>query len=175
MPVDLVAPAPALELVALFGETMPLKPDVVRIVMLQSGRAATVGYRIGGRMVAALGFWPLGGGCEEVFFVATPGAGRGPQAVALARAARLTLRARRDHGVVRLVAFVGVANRSGERLARLSGFFRAPGDAPAGFTRWEARPDGEIRLVDVRRRTVESDEKSGCGRGKSGCGRGARP
>lgn len=134
--ITIVAPAPFLETRALFTAGPIVKPGFGAMATRHAA-AQTVGLVHDGRLLGTIGFWPLGEGAEEVFVVAAPRAQTAPHLVALVRAARLTLAARRQDGVVRLVAYVAFAHEPGRRLARLAGFRPFPREAAAAFERWE--------------------------------------
>jgi len=138
--ISIVHPAPYLDTLALVRAAASFKPAHGRLAQVQVAGSDTVGFveQPGGRLLAALGFWPLGNGREEVFLVGLPAADVGPHLVALSRLARLTLAARLHSGTVAIIAHVQNGNRAGERLARLAGFSISAGDgAPSSFQRWE--------------------------------------
>ena len=134
--IAIVEPAPFLETRALFTAGPIVKPGF-GAQATRHAAARTVGLCHDGRLLATIGFWPLGEGAEEVFVVAAPRAQTAPHLVALVRAARLTLAARRQDGVVRLVAHVAARHEPGRRLARLAGFGESSCEAAAAFERWE--------------------------------------
>lgn len=134
--IEIVEPAPFLETRALFTAGPIVKPGFGAMATRHAA-ARTVGFLADGRLLATIGFWPLGEGAEEVFVVAAPRAQTAPHLVALVRAARLTLAARRQDGVGRFVAYVLRGHEPGRRLARLAGFRLITCEAAAAFERWE--------------------------------------
>jgi hypothetical protein len=131
--VDVVSPAPFLAARALFHGAD--KPRFAAAAALQLARAKTYGFVIDDALVAVMGFWPLGDGCEEVFLLGRPARDVGPHMAILARRARLILARRAHYGVHGFVGLVRSGHAPGARLARIAGFTRT---GPAGgFDLWE--------------------------------------
>lgn len=134
------SPAPLFQARALFQGAVNLKPVLQQVATLQLTRATTFAIYApnDGLLLLVAGFFPLGDHVEEVFFAfAAPDLVR-PHIVAVARAAHLTLAARRHCGVVAFIALVAVGHEPGARMAAMAGFSRI-GLGPHGFDVWEAR------------------------------------
>lgn len=152
--IEVVYPAPLLELLGMIRELVPAKPQFTRLAMVQAGRSDAVGFVADGRMLAAIGFWPIGDGVDELYLVSRPAPEVAPHLVALVRLGRLTLTARLHSGTVAIVGFVKIGHQPGERLARLVGFRPVDDGAPSGFSRWELR-DVRLGTYDLRGQLLE--------------------
>jgi hypothetical protein len=147
--IELVHPAPFLELLGMLRSRAPNKPRFAELSCLQISGSATVGFVEDGQLLAAMGFWPLGDGADEVFLIGLPSDVLAPRMLALTNLARLTLAARLHSGTVAIVGHVKIGHVPGERLARLAGFSPCDG-APSGFSRWELR-HGQLHSGAFRR------------------------
>lgn len=128
-------PAPLIETRLLADRLVGLKAPLGQALAYQLAEADVWGFAVGGRLLAVMGFFPIGTGAE-VFLIGAPAPVVAPHMVRLARAARLILLDKLHSGTVPLVGLVRLGHEPGRRLARLAGF--APGDgAPSGFERWE--------------------------------------
>lgn len=135
---NIECPAPFLATRSLYERRgAALKPWRGQAAALQLAQAATYGFSADGRLLAALGFWRLPDGGEEVFTVSEPADLVAPHLREIMRAARLIVAARLQSGVVRMVATVGIGPSPGARMARLAGFSPSPLAAPKGFAVWE--------------------------------------
>lgn len=148
--IEIVHPAPFLDTVELVRGIAGLKAFHSRLASYQVAGSDSVGFVEDGRLLAAIGFWPLGDGRDEVYLVGLPREIVGPRLLELSRLARLTIAARLQSGTVALVGFVRIGHEPGERLARLAGFHPVDG-APSGFTRWELT-HGRVGQGDLQRR-----------------------
>lgn len=147
--IEVVHPAPFLDLLGMVRSRAPDKPRIAELCCLQVAGSETVGFVENGQLIAAVGFWPLGDGRDEVFLIGLPADVIAPRMIALASLARLTLAARLHSGTVAIVGHVKIGHMPGERLARLAGFSPCDG-APSGFSRWELR-HGQLHSVNFRR------------------------
>ena len=136
-----ISPSWALETRALVAASLSHKPAdwVGRVATVQALGGTSFGFLDEeGRLAAALMFWPLGGGLEELAMACAvrPHPERYlPSAVALTR---LSLADRFDTGVRVIQARVLAGNRSGHRLARLAGF--VPAREAEAIMLYEVRP-----------------------------------
>lgn len=147
--IEAIHPAPFLELLGMVRSRAPDKPRFAELSCLQVAGSDTVGFLEDGRLLAAIGFWPLGDGRDEVFLIGLPADVVGPRMISLTSLARLTLAARLHSGTVAIVGHVKIGHLPGERLARLAGFSPCDG-APSGFSRWELR-HGQLHSSNLRR------------------------
>jgi hypothetical protein len=131
-----------METLALWLDSASLhKPIERRAAALQLARAQVWGFASDMQILAAIAFWPLEPGFDEVVLAGRPAGEIGPHMLRLARLAHLTFAERAQSGVIRFRALVRQNHRPGERLAQISGFRLQTsrdgwGSVPPGFTLW---------------------------------------
>lgn len=137
MAIEVVRPAPFLAAVDLLRASGATKPHLARVATWQTALGTTFGFvDEEGRLLAVLGFWPLGGAREEVFLVGLPPSVVGPRLVELHRRARLIIARRMQSGIGRIIGHVRIGHEPGRRLARLVGFRPCDDGAPPGLEAW---------------------------------------
>jgi hypothetical protein len=126
---------------------------VLSAAILQVSAHESYGFEVGGRLICAFGFWPIGMERRRrvLEFWLVIGAEAVPHLRGLTRLARLALQRLSQSEPVLVRALVRSGHAPGQRLARLAGLKQ--GRTVGGFERWEfkngqsrARADGRGRF-----------------------------
>jgi hypothetical protein len=129
---------------------------VLSAAILQVSAHESYGFEVGGRLICAFGFWPVGMERKRrvLEFWLVIGAEAVPHLRGLTRLARLALQRLSQSEPVLVRALVRSGHAPGQRLARLAGLKQ--GRTVGGFERWEFRngqtgPTADGRHVKAQR------------------------